>query len=451
MAKQTFKEKVHATKHLAYDHHDDAIRMNLELVKDEYGNRITKGRAISIKRLYIDGKRESDGVFIDRAVLERARLQKECESSRVTLHDPTLTLAEFIPLFIEIVENDPDEKSDGTSLNYVQMARQFTKDRILSSMPIKDIESFHIDDFYTRLKKNTTDAATVPNGAITIGNKHNVLYMIFNQAIKRKIISVNPMNPTGIKNDPNRVIKPTKQGRTKKDPIPPEVLKKLRQKSEDDELGAIVRLACFTGMYPSEILFLKWKHIVISDTRSYIQVRGTQYEPKGGGLKDSPFTKRNARQRTITMYPEFKQMLIDHRKKQKANADYKITQESKVFCDKYGNWYRNTTAGQHLSKLAKEIGRSDINFVTLRHAVASGLALMGVPPALTKQFMGHARIETTLNIYADVIPDFSSEVADTLGSYMSMDLSKKFDVTTANVPQVVPHIDEMGDIKTSNS
>ena len=31
MAKQTFKEKVHSTKHLAYHRHDDAIKMNLEL------------------------------------------------------------------------------------------------------------------------------------------------------------------------------------------------------------------------------------------------------------------------------------------------------------------------------------------------------------------------------------------------------------------------------------
>ena len=76
---------------------------------------------------------------------------------------------------------------------------------------------------------------------------------------------------------------------------------------------------------------------------------------------------------------------------------------------------------------------------------------MGVPPALTKQFMGHDRIETTLNIYADVIPDFSSEVADRLGSYMNMDLSKKFDVMTAKVSQIVSQIDEIGDVKSSNS
>ena len=450
MAKQTFKEKVKATKHLEYDKHDDTIRMRLNKGYDEYGKRIREGAGPIIKRLYMDSKRESDSAFIERASRERSRLQDEVENT-VTKEDPTLTLAEFIPTFIELVENDPDEKSDGTSLNYVQLARQITKDKLLASMPIREIEAFHIDDFYTRLKNNTTDASMKPNGATTIGHKHGVLYMIFNHAIKRKIISVNPMNPTGIKNDPNRVVKPTKQGHTKKDPIPPEVLKKLREKSEDDELGAIIRMACFSGMYPSEILFLKWKHIIISDTRSYIQVRGTQHEPKGGGLKDSPFTKRNARQRTITMYPEFKQMMIDHRQHQETVSRYKLTEESNVFCDLYGKPYRNTTAGQHLSKLAKEIGRTDINFVTLRHAVASGLALMGVPPALTKQFMGHDRIETTLNIYADVIPDFSSEVADSLGSYMNMDLSKKFDVMTAKVSQIVSQIDEIGDVKSANS
>ena len=50
MAKQIFKEKVQDAPHLVYHRDDDSIRMNLELGKDEYGKRITKGRSHTIKR-----------------------------------------------------------------------------------------------------------------------------------------------------------------------------------------------------------------------------------------------------------------------------------------------------------------------------------------------------------------------------------------------------------------
>ncbi len=43
MAKQTFKEKVKATKHLRYLRNDDTIRMRLNRGYDEYGKRITEG------------------------------------------------------------------------------------------------------------------------------------------------------------------------------------------------------------------------------------------------------------------------------------------------------------------------------------------------------------------------------------------------------------------------
>ena len=99
MAKQTFKEKVKAAEHLSYDRHDDTIRMTLELGKDQHGMIIVNGRSKSIKRLYIDGKRESDSKFIERARRERQRLQDELEEQaklKISPHDSTMTFGEFL-------------------------------------------------------------------------------------------------------------------------------------------------------------------------------------------------------------------------------------------------------------------------------------------------------------------------------------------------------------------
>ncbi len=99
MAKQTFKEKVHATKHLEYIRDDSAIRMRLYKGKDISGKLIRKGTGPIIKRLHIDGKRESDTKYIERARRERQRLQDELEEQaklKISPRDSTMTFGEFL-------------------------------------------------------------------------------------------------------------------------------------------------------------------------------------------------------------------------------------------------------------------------------------------------------------------------------------------------------------------
>ncbi len=50
----------------------------------------------------------------------------------------------------------------------------------------------------------------------------------------------------------------------------------------------------------------------------------------------------------------------------------------------------------------------------LRHSAATLLLSMGVNPKMVQEILGHSRIETTMYIYAHVIPSMQKDVVEKL-------------------------------------
>lgn len=52
----------------------------------------------------------------------------------------------------------------------------------------------------------------------------------------------------------------------------------------------------------------------------------------------------------------------------------------------------------------------------LRHGAASLMAAQGVPARVTMEILGHAQINTTMNIYTHIAPELQKDAAERLSS-----------------------------------
>ena len=148
-----------------------------------------------------------------------------------------------------------------------------------------------------------------------------------------------------------------------------------------------------------------------------ITIKHTVTKGKGSEIIEKDSTKTESSFRKYPMSKEIKELLL----KQKA-----IEQENKR---KQGNQYHNSDYvfkwedGQSFrpdyltrkfKKLLKQHNMPDIRFHDLRHSCASLLVSRGFQLKDVQEWLGHADISTTANIYAHLFNDRKIEILNSM-------------------------------------
>lgn len=81
--------------------------------------------------------------------------------------------------------------------------------------------------------------------------------------------------------------------------------------------------------------------------------------------------------------------------------------------------YRNSYVNEVLNKLCKRYGLPRITVHGLRHSCASLLFAAGVDIKVVQKLLGHAHIETTMNIYTHVTTEEIEKTTDLLINYLN--------------------------------
>ena len=76
--------------------------------------------------------------------------------------------------------------------------------------------------------------------------------------------------------------------------------------------------------------------------------------------------------------------------------------------------YGGTTCTTSFQQLLLRAGLPRMRVHDLRHGAASLMAVLGVPPRVAMEIMGHSQIATTLNIYSHVAPEWQKEAMETV-------------------------------------
>ena len=93
-----------------------------------------------------------------------------------------------------------------------------------------------------------------------------------------------------------------------------------------------------------------------------------------------------------------------------------IEPEALVFATWSGKPISPNNVLKHIVAAAKGLGLPKISWLTFRRTYSSWAHEKGVPGKVVAQLMGHAKVDTTLNVYTQVIDGALRAAVDKLGS-----------------------------------
>lgn len=231
---------------------------------------------------------------------------------------------------------------------------------------------------------------------------YSKLHSLFDVAIKQGWIKENPCE---------NAIKPRRNKHKKLPPFETEQVKDLLAKTESfDTYNAVIRFQLYTGMRIGETLALTWddidfdkRTIDINKTVNYINKEFIIGPPKTDnsyrilGMND-------------TIYNLLK--IIKEQQTILKKALKNVWEENNlVFSLDTGGYIQRTNIKNRLDSLTKNTDYSYITIHTLRHANATLLLMNGVDLKIVSAHLGHNDIQTTANIYVDVLKSQRQVVA----------------------------------------
>lgn len=278
----------------------------------------------------------------------------------------------------------------------------------LGNIKLNDLRTMHIQRYYKRL----LDEKTTPS---TIEQINTKLKTCLGEAERQGYIQKNWCKfvtlPKKLDNKEVKVLTKEEQER---------FLKAIK----GHELELLYTLALGTGLRIGELLGLKWNDInfnaselqvnrTLQRTPIYENNKIVRYEVQ----ETTPKTKNSFR--TVPIPKNITKNLITYKKEQDIHISLikeEYNNKYYVFCDKLGKPIDDKKPGRNLKSILTSINIETIKFHALRHTYATRLFELDVAPKTVQHLLGHADIETTMNIYTKVMPEQKLKAVDKINN-----------------------------------
>jgi integrase len=166
----------------------------------------------------------------------------------------------------------------------------------------------------------------------------------------------------------------------------------------------MVGLAVLTGLRRGELFALRWRDV---DTRaSTLTVREAVYD----GVFSTPKTEAGMRQMPLSSVAR---ELIEAWKRRAISTDA----DALVFATGAGTSISpNNILRRAVFPACKKLGLPNATWLTFRRTYSSWSHDKGVPGKVVAQLMGHANVDTTLNVYTQVLDGSLRTAVEKVGS-----------------------------------
>ena len=168
-------------------------------------------------------------------------------------------------------------------------------------------------------------------------------------------------------------------------------------------LQVAVLITLYYGLRKSETLGLRWS--AVDFEKNTIAINHTVVKSRTIECKDS--TKTPNSYRKFQLLPEVKALLLQMRENSPANSEY-------IFCHDDGTSLRPDSTLKSFQAVLRKNNLPKMRFHDLRHSTASILLDKGWSLEDIKNWLGHADIETTSNIYTHYSKERKVLMANTL-------------------------------------
>ena len=163
----------------------------------------------------------------------------------------------------------------------------------------------------------------------------------------------------------------------------------------------MIYVALYYGLRKSEVLGLRWQDVDFN--KETITIQHTVVKNKTIVEKDS--TKNNYSHAVMYLLDDVKNILIDLKEKEKEYKEFfgsEYVDNDYIFKHENGVPYRPDTVTRGFQRALKRVGLPQMRFHDLRHSTASILFDKGWDIGEVREWLRHADIDTTANIYTHV-------------------------------------------------
>lgn len=244
--------------------------------------------------------------------------------------------------------------------------------------------------------------------AKTLRHHKNIIMQTLTEGVKRGLILSNPCQ---------FVILPQLE-RNEYQFYTADQLKDLYTAIRDEPLLPLVKLTALYGLRRSELLGLKWDSVNLdADT---VTIKHTVSHGTRTVEKDK--TKNRSSYRSFPLTDEARQIILDAQHREQVN--------SKLFGDAYfendyifkwpdGHPYAPTFITHKFVQLLQKHNLPHIRFHELRHSCASNLIALGFSLKDVQEWLGHADIKLTANIYSHLDVTRKKGIAEALNDSLN--------------------------------
>lgn len=254
-----------------------------------------------------------------------------------------------------------------------------------------DISRKHIQDYINYKFENGRLDNKGGLSPKTLKEHKLIINSVLKEAVKNDLISKNPCEFVKLPSIQHR--EPTFYTKQQ--------VSELLTAIENEELYPLIYLTIIFGLRRSEVLGLKWDSIDFD--RKFITIKHTVVNYRGAVEKDT--TKNKTSRRTYPMNDYVEKMLLDIKRKENDNRclfGKEYINNDYIFKWKNGKQYSPDYITAKFSKLLKQNNLPHIRFHDLRHTCASLLIDSNYQLKDIQEWLGHADIQTTANIYGHI-------------------------------------------------
>jgi integrase len=277
---------------------------------------------------------------------------------------------------------------DQTYAAYVSTCKLYIRPH-LGQIALRDLRPHHLNAMYQELQ--VRGAAGLPLAASTIGRIHQTIKAALSYAEDNEWILKNPAR-SGSTKPPKKI---------KARPVTPDIAEVATLIEDlaatDPDLCVYVELLACTGARPGEVCGLQWRDVDWSAGVLHIS-RSVQRDRKVKPTKTD-------RDRFVALDDTTLGILKDHLPADADPADH-------IFGGKRP-WAPNIPT-MKIKEARDRLGLGVIHPRSLRHYVATRLIGSRVDVRTVAGRLGHSNVSTTVDIYADWIPENDRKAADLL-------------------------------------
>lgn len=190
-------------------------------------------------------------------------------------------------------------------------------------------------------------------------------------------------------------------------------LQNMLETMKQEDLYPLIYFTVIFGLRRSEVLGLKWDSVNFDTetiTIKHTVVRYTDIVEKDTTKTDSSF-------RSYPMSEEVKRILLDIKVQENQNRKLfgnEYIENDYIFKWANGNAYKPDYISRKFRQLLEKHNLRHIRFHDLRHSCASLLVANGFTLKDIQEWLGHADIQTTANIYAHLDVERKNKIANSM-------------------------------------